>query len=87
MRGQSRRPYNVGSEEAHSIADLAYIVRETLGVRQPVEIAGRPRLGVLPERYVPDTSRAGLELGLEQWIPLRESIRRTAQWHMAEVAA
>lgn len=87
VRGQSQRPYNVGSEEAISIADLARTVRKTLGGRQPVQIACRPRVGVPTERYVPDTARARMELGLEQWVPLAESIRRTAHWHAAEVLA
>ena len=40
--------------------------------------AGEPDAAA--ERYVPDTARAGRELGLEQWIPLDEAIRRTEHW-------
>lgn len=80
-RGQPGRAYNVGSDEAISIAELAENVRETLGCEQAVRVASKPRRGVAAARYVPDTSRARRELGLEQWIPLQEAIRRTASWH------
>jgi len=80
-RGKSLRPYNVGSEEAISIKDLAFTVREMLAGMQPVRIAGTPRQGVPAERYVAETARARNELGLEEHISLKEGIRRTAEWH------
>jgi len=83
-RGQSCRPYNVGSEEAVSIAELASTVQEALGAKPQVDIAGVQRRGVSGERYVPDTTRARQELGLEQWIALEEAIRKTAVWHMIQ---
>ncbi|HMD72102.1 MAG TPA: NAD-dependent epimerase/dehydratase family protein [Bryobacteraceae bacterium] len=86
LRGQSCRAYNVGSEEAVSIADLASTVRGALGATQAVRIACQPRPGVPAERYVPDTARARAELGLEQLIPLDEAIRRTAAWHRARLS-
>jgi len=87
LRGQPLRAYNVGSEEAIDIAGLAHTVNAALCSRQPLRIEGTPRNGVPAERYVPDTTRAQLELGLKQWIPLAESIRRTAQWHTAGAPA
>jgi dTDP-glucose 4,6-dehydratase len=76
-KGKPFRPYNVGSEHAVSIAELAATVRDTLRLKSEVRIAERRHDGV-PERYVPDTSRARRELKLEQWLPIEESIRRTA---------
>ena len=87
VRGQSGRVYNVGSEEAVSIAQLAGRVIQALGASQPVEIAKKPVKGVPAERYVPDTARARRELGLEQWISLDEAIRRTAHWRRSPAAA
>jgi nucleoside-diphosphate-sugar epimerase len=74
VKGQSGRPYNVGSENAVSIADLARMV--AAGGR--VEIARTPVPGMLPERYIPDCARARTELNLKELIPLDEAIRRTA---------
>jgi nucleoside-diphosphate-sugar epimerase len=77
-RGESCRPYNVGSERAVSIAELAVRVAEAAAPGTAIRIAGKPQPGAAPNRYVPDTSRAREELGLEEWIPLEEAIRRTA---------
>ncbi|MDR3763156.1 MAG: NAD(P)-dependent oxidoreductase [Acidobacteriota bacterium] len=79
FRGQSLRAYNVGSEEAVTIAELARAVSETLEPKAAVEILGQP--GTAPaHRYVPSTARAQKELGLQCRVSLRESIRRTARW-------
>ena len=85
LRGESCRPYNVGSEQAISIADLAATASEVLDAGQPVKIVRKAAPGAAAERYVPDTSRARNELGLAQHIPLDEAIRRTARWHKEPV--
>ncbi len=74
--GRSCRPYNVGSERALTIAELARSVAATLGGKVP-DLPDR-HAGT---RYVPSTSRARTELGLAEWIDLPEAIRRTAAWH------
>ena len=56
--GQSCRPYNVGSEEALSIAELANIVADSFRPRPEVRILGSPTPGKPAERYVPSTRRA-----------------------------
>ncbi len=81
IRGESGRAYNVGSEQAVSIAELAHRVAEIAGVGAPVEVRGTPRIGERPERYVPSTLRARSELHLEERIDLNESIRRTLAFH------
>lgn len=80
LRGESGRAYNVGSEEAVSIAGLAHLVAEIAG-RTPVEVRETARADEPPERYVPSTARARDELHLQQHIDLAESIRRTVEWH------
>lgn len=40
-----------------------------------------------PERYVPSTRRARMELGLQQYIDLPEAIRRTIRWYSASATA
>lgn len=78
--GAAGRAYNVGSEHAISIADLARVVVRTLGADVPVQILGTPQSGRLPDRYIPSTMRAQEELGLKQHISLEDAIRRTAEW-------
>ena len=55
--------------------------RVALATGTSVKIAQRPRLGDLPKRYVPDTSRAQTELGLSLRVDLDEAIRRTLAFH------
>ena len=69
--------YNVGSEEAVSIAQLARLTNETLG-GGGVEILGRPDPGWNPGRYVPSTQAIRGDLGLRETVDLAEAIRRTA---------
>lgn len=80
LRGQAGAAYNVGSEEAVSIAELATRVRAVLG-GGAAEILGKPDPGWNPGRYVPSTEKARRELGLVSTIGLDEAIRRTAIWN------
>jgi dTDP-glucose 4,6-dehydratase len=84
LQGPSLRPFNVGSDEAHSIADIARAVAATLSTpEEPISVEfareadpSKPRL-----QYVPSTERARTELGLRQSVPLADAIARTAGWH------
>jgi nucleoside-diphosphate-sugar epimerase len=78
--GRPGEAYNVGSEEAVSIAELACLVATEIGDGCPVEIRGTPILGRLPERYVPSTRKAQAELGLTASVSLRDGVRRMAGW-------
>jgi nucleoside-diphosphate-sugar epimerase len=80
FRGTALRPYNVGSEQAVSIAELAHTVADALSPRVDVQILGTPIPGTAPQRYVPSTARAREELGLSCEIPLRDAIQRTQSW-------
>jgi nucleoside-diphosphate-sugar epimerase len=80
FRGQSQRPYNVGSEADLTIRDLAHEVARCLAPGTPIQIAQAPTPGRPPERYVPSTQRAQVELGLQASVDLAEAIQRTAQW-------
>jgi len=75
FRGAPGRAYNVGSDAAISIADLARRIQP----EGPIEIAQAPT-GAAPARYVPDITRARAELGLEVAIGLDDALRRTKAW-------
>jgi nucleoside-diphosphate-sugar epimerase len=74
-------PFNVGSEDAISITDLARLTVETLAAQLSIQIAQQPTPNASPARYVPSTQRAQQQLGLRQTVSLAGSIRRTAAWH------
>jgi len=75
------RPFNVGSEAAISIADLARAVAALCGSASPIAIAQMADSDRLPARYVPDTRRAAGELRLRVRVPLAEALLRTIRWH------
>lgn len=78
--GAPSRPYNVGSPEGVTIAEL---VRHVVSVCQPaagVEILGISAPGKPIDRYVPSTARAEAELGLSRSIELPAAIARTVEW-------
>jgi dTDP-glucose 4,6-dehydratase len=78
VKGQPCRPYNVGSEQALSIAEVAAAVSAALHPRAPVVFAQPPAANLSAGLYIPSTGRARGELGLRQLTPLDEAIRRTA---------
>lgn len=83
LRGESARPYNVGSAIDIGIADLADLVASLVDPRVPVHVVRPVEANAFPERYVPDTSRAESELGLRTRIRLPDAVQRTTRWHEA----
>jgi nucleoside-diphosphate-sugar epimerase len=81
LQSAPNRPYNVGSQNACTIAEVAGAVSRALPGNVSVAIAQKPVPGAAPQRYVPDTGRAERELGLREWVGLEDAIRRTARWH------
>ncbi|HOO36930.1 MAG TPA: NAD-dependent epimerase/dehydratase family protein [Deltaproteobacteria bacterium] len=77
FKGSSCRPYNVGSEHAVSIAELARTVADCFPKKMAVKIAESPDPNKPPQRYVPSTKRAREECGVRQIIGMEEGIRKT----------
>ncbi len=73
--------YNVGSDEAVSIAELARTVVEALDVDSEMVIEQEAVPGAAVARYVPSIAKAREQLGLHVSVSLRDAIRRTADWH------
>ena len=61
--GCAGKAYNVGSDHALSIAELAHQVADILAPGLPVKILGESGGGAVPQPYVPDIS-ASREAGL-----------------------
>lgn len=75
QRGESGRPYNVGSDCAVSIRELAEIVRNALGSKSEIIVKGTPKADEKPLVYVPSIERACSELGLEVKVSLEDAIK------------
>ncbi|WP_083829601.1 NAD-dependent epimerase/dehydratase family protein [Cloacibacillus evryensis] len=82
LEGKNNSTYNVGSEEAFSIAELAKIVSDCSEHKIPYEILGTPNYDIPAPRYIPSTQKAQRELGLKQNVSMVDGIIRTIQWHM-----
>ncbi|SNS98407.1 dTDP-glucose 4,6-dehydratase [Granulicella rosea] len=83
LRAPSLEAFNVGSEEALSIRDLARSVAQILNPATEIHVARAPGAGP-QHRYIPSTQKAQTKLNLKQHVPFEEAIRRTAEWHSAQ---
>ena len=79
LRGEPHRAYNVGSDEAISVGDLARLVAAQRQLA--VEIRGQDHTPRTPaNRYVPDVSRCASELSLSPTVSLSDAIAKTLLW-------
>jgi len=79
-RGQSGRIYNVGSDRAMNMKEIAQTVADTLAPAKPVVVKGQTGASPVGNRYIPSIERARAELGLEVWTSLDLAITNTAVW-------
>lgn len=82
--GSSGRAYNVGSDDARTILQLAHEVGSMCQPVLPVAVETSPERTGPPSRYVPSVDRARRELGLTVRIPRREALRRTLHYILAQ---
>jgi nucleoside-diphosphate-sugar epimerase len=80
--GNDARPYNVGSDTAVTIEQLAHCVDRVVGGRGVI-IEGA--VSDPKDRYIPDTTRLNKELGCMPDIELETAIARTAAWYRAQL--
>lgn len=76
FRGSNRRVYNVGSDEAVTIAELGEKIARLAGKPVPRPVNPTAPVG----HYVPDVTKAKTELGLQIRIPLDQALERTFDW-------
>lgn len=80
FRGTPGRAYNVGSEEAVTVLELARRIAQACDTPLDIQVAHRPSPGRLPARYVPDMSRTREELGVDSREDLGALVRETLAW-------
>ena len=71
----------LGTGKLGGILLRAYLKQELFSPKREVIIMRQPSAGLLPERYIPDTTRARNELGLTQKVTLEQAIQATLQWY------
>lgn len=85
--GQSGQAYNVGSEHAVSIAELAKQIAHAAESDTPIRIHKHSVDSTAAPRYVPCTQRAREELGLAEYTPLSEALLKTLHWSRSAAAS
>ncbi len=97
FNGSPNVAYNVGSDHAVSILELAQLIHE-LGctidpkrrnLREPITVAqkaprteiGQPQMHAKRLQYVPSIARAKTDLGLSVWTPLQSAFQKTLGWY------
>lgn len=84
LKGRNNIPYNVGSDEALSIKEVAEAVADNF--RNNVNCIVLGKSSVLPaQRYVPNVIKAMQELNLEVSIDLKNAIKRTKAFYQKQV--
>jgi dTDP-glucose 4,6-dehydratase len=79
--GKPAYPYNVGSDQAISIAELAESVKDLLAPEKTCQIQLQRDVDAPRHRYVPAIDRSRNELKLDAWTPLRQAIEWTADYY------
>lgn len=79
LLGTAGQAYNVGSDQAIGIADLARRVGACLAPGKPLRFLGHPVEASDRSFYVPDVQRAR-SIGLDTWTSLDRSIENMARW-------
>jgi dTDP-glucose 4,6-dehydratase len=79
LQGQPGQAYNVGSDVAISVTDLAFLVRDTLAPSKSVHILGTPDQQRQRNRYIPSIEKARTELQLDVRIALQQAITHAAE--------
>ena len=85
--GTTGQAFNVGSEHAVSIRELAQGFAQAAHLDASIEITRIRDPHILPPRYVPDTRKARQVLQLSECTPLHVALTKTIQWSRSAITA
>lgn len=85
LKGENKKPYNVGSDIDLSILDLAKMIVQTLNPNLEIEIAKKPTDPSRPDRYVPNITLAKTDLKVAVWTSLQDAIIQTAHAYQKSI--
>ncbi len=78
--GRAGEAYNVGSDQAITIKDLALLSRDLIAPGKPVHILNNQTHSLERSFYVPNIKKARDQLALQVSVPLNEAILRTVNF-------
>lgn len=81
FKGKPGRPYNVGSDRAVTVRELASAVARVFRPKSGIRIEKKTSPGMAGDCYVPCVDRAKKELGLSRVFGLRRAIQKTIDWN------
>lgn len=84
FRGETCRPYNVGSEAALTVLETALEISSELHPKLPVRMRQKRREDAVLGRYVPSTARARKELQLAQHVSLEDALQQTLAFYQGK---
>ena len=82
-KGKSGEAYNVGSDEAITVADLAHLVSSCFESKPEVIIEANPSGEV--DKYVPDVEKIKAILGVSRKVALVDGIKMTINFHLKKI--
>ena len=82
-KGKSGEAYNVGSDEAITVADLAHLVSSCFESKPEVIIEANPSGEV--DKYVPDVEKIKSILGVSGKVALVDGIKKTINFHQGVI--
>ena len=82
LRSGHSGPMNIGSEHELTVLRVAELIRKLTGSRSPITFVPRPVDDPTTRR--PDLTKARTVLGWEPTVSVKEGLRRTIAWHVAQ---
>ncbi len=80
VRGMSAKPYNVGSDQAISILELAELVANCISPQPEIIVGNNSNGKSAVDRYVPSVQQTMYSLNINKFLPLEEALNRTIAW-------
>ncbi len=78
-KGESCQAYNVGSDQAVTIEELARLVKNIMPENSEIRMS-LPEINRPAQRYVPSVRRSMEEMGLKSRISLKQGVKKMSDW-------
>lgn len=85
--GKPGAAYNIGSDAALSIREIAEVVAGAMQSAAGVKVYGAPLPDAFRSRYIPSINKARADLNVSVWTSLPDAVRATAAWARNRKAA